>query len=341
MAGRRGFELQQAETPDPAFAPSQEVAEERYRRYRDLDPFPSIPPTLLNSAELADYVAAAGVIHPFHYGRPDDPDPWLKMASYRVELGGRYVYWDENGQRRSEVIEAGQEFVLPANSIAFVTLAPIFRLPNYLALRHNLRITHVYQGILLGTGPLVDPGFHGQLSIPLHNLTTNNYVFRGGEGVIWVEITKIVHPGTARALAQNGGQDLEERRGRLFALAPSKLDLDITDYLRKADPNHPIRSSVPTLIREADRRVAEARIVADQARTTAEQSRLAGIVGSVIALVAVILGAIGVYLAVHTVLDALSARVDAVESRIDGIQKASPSAAQSPLVSPVSPSHTP
>lgn len=254
---------------------------------------------------------------------------------------GRYVYWDENGNRRSEVVEDGQEFVLPANSIAFVTLKPIFRLPNYLALRFNLRITHVYQGILLGTGPLVDPGFHGPLSLPLHNLTTNNYVFRGGEGVIWVEVTKIVHPATARARELKNGADLEDRRGQLFSLPQAKLDLDVAAYLRKADPNHPIRSSVPTLIREADKRVAEANEVAKSARDTAERLQLVGIIGSALALAAVVLGAIGVYLAIHTVLDALSTRIDAVETRIDNIQKAGTSPVASPLASPtvvVSPS---
>ncbi len=251
------------------------------------------------------------------------------------------MYWDENGNRRSEVIEDDQEFVLPANSIAFVTLKPVFRLPTYLALRFNLRITHVYQGILLGTGPLVDPGFHGQLSLPLHNLTTNNYIFRGGEGVIWVELTTIVHPATARARALRGGEDLEERRGQLFPLPKSKLDLDVAGYLRKADPNHPIRSSVPTLIREADKRVAEANAVAKNARDIAERLQLVGIIGSVLALVAVIVGAVSVYLAVHTILDALSTRVDAVESRIDSIGRTSPSPSQSPVVSPILPSHSP
>ena len=64
-------------------------------------------------------------------------------------------------------------------------------LPQYIAARFNLHISHVHKGILLGTGPLVDPGFFGNLLIPLHNLTDNNYKFDGGEGIIWVEFTKL------------------------------------------------------------------------------------------------------------------------------------------------------
>ena len=43
----------------------------------------------------------------------------------------------------------GDEFTLEANSIAFVQVEPVFRLPDYIALRFNLKITHVHRGILI------------------------------------------------------------------------------------------------------------------------------------------------------------------------------------------------
>ena len=101
------------------------------------------------------------------------------------------MYWDGAGNKKLGDINRGDEFVLRKNSIAFVTLEPMFRLPEFLALRFNLKITHIYRGILLGTGPLVDPGFVGRLSVPLHNLTTNDYTFVGGEALIWMEFTKL------------------------------------------------------------------------------------------------------------------------------------------------------
>ena len=54
-----------------------------------------------------------------------------------------------------------------------------------------MKISHIYKGLLLGTGPLVDPGFVGRLSIPLHNLTANNYKFKFGQGMIQLEFTKL------------------------------------------------------------------------------------------------------------------------------------------------------
>ena len=64
-------------------------------------------------------------------------------------------------------------------------------LPEYIAARFNLHIRHVHKGLLLGTGPLIDPGFSGRILIPLHNLTDNDYELSGGDGIIWVEFTKL------------------------------------------------------------------------------------------------------------------------------------------------------
>ena len=76
---------------------------------------------------------------------------------------------------------------------------------------------------------MVDPGFHGRLSLPLHNLTSNSYRLVGGEGFIWVEATK-----TKPVNALN--EDAIPRQGRVFDLPDNKKDLTLREYLRKADP---------------------------------------------------------------------------------------------------------
>jgi hypothetical protein len=57
------------------------------------------------------------------------------------------------------------------NSIVYVSTAESLNLPFYIVARFNLRVKWVYRGILLGTGPQVEPGFRGKLSCPLFNLT--------------------------------------------------------------------------------------------------------------------------------------------------------------------------
>ena len=219
-----------------------------------MDPFPSIPPALLNSADLLDYVAATGMIFPFH-----DQRDRLKPASYEVALLGPIVWYDASGARHYVDLADGDEFTLEANSIAFVSLEPEFRIPTYLAVRFNLRITQIYRGLLLGTGPLVDPGFTGRLSLPLHNWTDNDYVLIGGDGLIWIEVTKLSPAERSKSRA-----DKVERRGSIAYLEENKQNLTLLEYLRKADPHRPIRSSIPNSIERATKAAEKsARLVRD------------------------------------------------------------------------------
>lgn len=165
---------------------SDEEARKRYEIYRCKDPFPVVECALLNSADIFDYVAETGMIYPFE---PKN----LQGASYEVPIRGNVIWWDEESKEPNQKTLDNPEdiFELKPNSIAFITLEPMFRIPDYLALRFNLKIVHVYKGLLLGTGPLVDPGFVGRLSIPLHNLTANAYTFKVGDGIIQMEFTKL------------------------------------------------------------------------------------------------------------------------------------------------------
>ena len=166
------------------FANTKEDAIVQYLEYYTKDPFPQISPALLNSADIQAYVAKTGMIFPFH-------EEDLKPASYALRLLGDYIYWDKDGKTKIGSIKEGDIFELENDSIAFVSLEPLFHLPYYIAARFNLKIDNVYKGLLLGTGPLVDPGFIGYLSFPLHNLTSNKYTFIGGEVIAWMEFTKL------------------------------------------------------------------------------------------------------------------------------------------------------
>ncbi len=237
------------------FAESDAEARRRFKLYGSRDPFPEISPALLNAADIADYVAATGMIYPFCESR-------LKSASYEAALGGPVIFWDDsNQQKRIELSrDKKNSFTLSKNSIAFVTFEPKLRLPDYLALRFNLRITNVHCGLLLGTGPLVDPGFEGRLVIPLHNLTTNNYTFVAGEDLIWIEFTKLsenprwTKPG-----------DKSTRLGKYITFPEGKKNLEIDYYLAQAAPHHTIRSSIADAVegarKDADSAERSARII--------------------------------------------------------------------------------
>src|SRR6267143_1404376 len=225
-------------------AESDAEADSRFRLTKETDPFPEIAAALLNSADIYDYVRMTGMVHPFNLDK-------LKSGSYEAAIRGHCIWWDENGSRQEKLlakVDGTEHFILKANSIAFVQVEPSFRLPDYIALRFNLKISHVHRGILLGTGPLIDPGFEGKLLIPLHNLTTNDYQLKCGSGLIWIEFTKMsALPGADRD-KQNS---LEvTRRGAYKEFPADKKWKEPIYYLSNAFDG-PIRSSIPEAVRES------------------------------------------------------------------------------------------
>jgi deoxycytidine triphosphate deaminase len=172
------------------------VADDRYRLLGTFDPYTDIPSSLLHSGHLASYAVMTGMIEPF------DPTALQKPATYLVPLEGLVRYRDAKGEFQrfylsddrntaGSELDIRDELILEPNSLCYVTLQPVFRMPSYLAGRFNLLIRDVYRGLLVGTGPLVDPGFVGRLSIPLHNFTSNRYPLRAREGFVYFEFTKL------------------------------------------------------------------------------------------------------------------------------------------------------
>ncbi len=222
---------------------------EKYLEFGETDPFPEIEPALLNSADIYDYVEKIGMINPFYKEN-------LKPASYGVRLKGEYVYWDSESKRIAGMLEHLTDrdeenepvFILKSNSIAYIQLEPEFRFPSYIAARFNLKIKHIYQGILLGTGPLVDPGYEGKIFIPLHNLTNNDYKIRINVPFIWMEFTKL-------SSNQNWYPDYrkcEERKGEYISFNKQKLKnkKTLSDYINDAHPNAPVLSTITGFFKE-------------------------------------------------------------------------------------------
>ena len=143
----------------------------REHRYYKIDPFADeIQPALLNSADIEKYVDKECLIE-----QDDFKKERLKAASYKIRFLGMLYDWEvkDDGrlQRRCIEISEGTKITLPRNSITYLWTKERLRLPEYIAARFDLHIHHVHKGILLGTGPMIDPGFFGEWLIPLHNLT--------------------------------------------------------------------------------------------------------------------------------------------------------------------------
>lgn len=228
----------------------EQVVINNYRRFKDKDPYPGIAASLLNSADIQSYVQSTGMVYPFY-------EKDLKSASYAARIAGECRYWDEKEKtfKTIELKKKGDKLVLQPNAIAFVGIEPKFRLPDYIAIRFNLKITHVYRGLLLGTGPLIDPGFEGKITIPLHNLTSNEYVFKFKESLIWIEFTKTSQlPGTEKSKDEENNF-LEFKRCRNYKSFPEdKKNQPLSYYLDKALENNSsnmVISSIPAAVNDA------------------------------------------------------------------------------------------
>ncbi len=268
---------------------SDDDVKERALKFKEHDPFPKIPTALLSSAEIESYARVTGMLDPFH---PES----LKSASYEAHIGGRFILWDENGKKIDKLVGRNEKITLPANSISFIEVEPDFRLPDYMAIRFNLRITHVHRGILLGTGPLVDPGFEGKLLIPLHNLTAFDYQINTKDALIWIEFTKTT-------FTYKSGADYPHYEGTFCKFPEEKMWLTPDDYLRKASGPQSIRSSIPDVVRDAR---ASATQASEDARKSAKFARNVSVIGAV--GVAIALGSLifGGYQVVTNTLDLIS-----------------------------------
>jgi deoxycytidine triphosphate deaminase len=253
--------------------------------YAHHDPLTDVPCSLLSSAEIHDYVRLTGMLHPFDENA-------LKSASYEAHIGGEMIWWDERGEKHAKQIGRGDPCVLDANSITFVQVEPLFRLPDYIAIRFNLRITHVHRGLLLGTGPLVDPGFEGRLLIPLHNLTASKYDLDTRDALIWIEFTKT----TFGFVPKDGSHASQQRHFTPFPAAKKNLLPD--QYLRKASGGQPIRSSIPDAMEKSRIDAETAATSATRAATSATQMRnLVGGIGAV-AVLSLIVALVALYVQV-------------------------------------------
>ena len=227
------------------------------------DPLPDIESALLNSRDIWRYVEVECLLEKDRF----DPKR-MKPASYEMRFLGTLFDWelkDGRLERRCRKIVAGEDVELSRNSISYLWIEERLRLPEYIAARFNLRISDVHKGILLGTGPLVDPGFGGRILIPLHNLTDNSYTFRGGEGIIWVEFTKV-----SKNCYWLPGQEGIERPSKLVEFPSDKAIDDPNAYLNKAGAVGSVQSAFRGALDNAREAADRSRAAASDARAEAE-----------------------------------------------------------------------
>jgi deoxycytidine triphosphate deaminase len=176
------------------------------------DPLPDVE-AMLSSDLIAYYnevVATPGMIDPFNVDN-------LKPAAYELTLGPNYLL-----EGREGILTREEPWLaLPPNSVVFVSMQERLVLPHYIVARFDLAIEFIYQGILLGTGPQVDPGFQGVLSCPLHNISNAPVHLQLGYPFAKIDFAK--SRGLAAARAAGYLDEIETEEDLYVAAAASKL----------------------------------------------------------------------------------------------------------------------
>ncbi len=260
-----------------------------YMGAKEQDPYPRVPPALLNSAHIEDYMLATAMVFPYEPKR-------RKSASYAMRVGNRMAFYDPKTPQQTPYrsLKAGQTFELPPNSLVYVQTKELFQLPNYMAVRFNLHIELVHKGLLLGTGPLVDPGFSGRLLIPLHNMTASTYVLAEDDELIWVEFTKTsAHP---HWLPEAQARNMPGKPIAQYADFPKpKTNMRIEDYFERARRPHPSKANfetypfpanaIPNGVAEAQRLAEDSKNEAETARKAAASLQKYGFIGILVAII--------------------------------------------------------
>ena len=143
------------------------------------DPRPDLQ-GMLTAEQIVMYdQQVGGMIRPFERRL-------LKPASYELTLGP----WCMVEGKERLLSERHPHLIVPKNSIVFVSMNQVLCLPHYVVGRFDLAIDLIYQGLLLGTGPQVDPGFQGALGCPLHNISNDDIELRYNAAFAKIDFVK-------------------------------------------------------------------------------------------------------------------------------------------------------
>jgi deoxycytidine triphosphate deaminase len=137
-------------------------------------------PGMLSSPQIYYYVLRYKIIENFDL-------KYLKSAIYQMRLGSFAVRWEDSKEINFKLgdIENKEEgvvtnLVFKPNSLTFVTTIEKFNLRKDIIARFNLKSKWILKGLLLGTGPIVDPEFNSNLCIPIHNFSNQPIKVRYG-----------------------------------------------------------------------------------------------------------------------------------------------------------------
>lgn len=239
----------------------------------------------------------------------------LKPASYELTLGQRY-YQDGKFFDLDPNNPCRRSLTIPANSIVAVSINEKIRLPHYIYARFNLRVEYIYRGLLLGTGPQVDPGFDAYLSCPLHNLTNHDITIKYGESFACIDFgtTTRLGSGNPKEITDQIQSD-QRHEGRKYIRGYNGEKCFIYETRRKGIwDNLPRGEIISSSVKPLENKVTEfEKILEDRVRYARWFET-----GAVIAF---IVWSVGVIIGVYTQFNKADREIEELRGRIGQLEK--------------------
>lgn len=197
---------------------------------------------MLSSPHIAFYVDKYGIIENYD-------EKCLGPATYHMRIGGNVLTWEKGkkveftlGKVENKNKNIRTKLELRPNSLTFITTIEKFNLPKDIIARFNLKSKLVHEGLLLGTGPIVDPELKANLLIPLHNFSSQDVTLHYGDKIISVELTKTLNP----------DEQLNPDQEKYFKYVDNKSRIFDFEKYRKRIGGKRVESSVSSKFDEYD-----------------------------------------------------------------------------------------
>ncbi|MGF6417055.1 deoxycytidine triphosphate deaminase [Stenotrophomonas sp. AN71] len=210
----------------------------------------------------------------------------VRRSSYDLTVGEEYYVGGSgpNGVMSAESVAMGHSFKIPAHGLCFVLSAEAISLPYDLTAKVSLRMSHVYEGLVLTAQPPFDPGYRGRVIIMIHNLSSGERHIKRGDRVATMEFSRVI----GLALDSDGE-------------APGKAHRSVSGIAQQL--RQPVQSGLNDL---SDRASSLGKEIATL--------KTLGLAFAALLLAVVAIPAANIYSALDQKIDELKKRLDSVES---------------------------
>jgi deoxycytidine triphosphate deaminase len=127
----------------------------------------------------------------------------LRRSSYDLTVGSEYYCGDSENDRsltlRTQNLPTSATFSIPAHGVCFILCAETITLPDNITARVALRMSLIYQGLVLTAQPPFDPGYSGKVIVMLHNLSSRPVHVTQGSRIATIEFSEVTHPTAQRS----------------------------------------------------------------------------------------------------------------------------------------------